>query len=452
MGWLAISNSTVAGPTIESTLLGTQLMKIVISNTIALNPGDGAILYGVIEILKQTFGQGTQFIVYDKDPDVASRYYPDIDFRGWLYPKLRRFPKLGKLSGFFRSLNMQRIYTAARFFRSGWISLAKGLLSQEEWAILSDYHGADLVVSTGGTYLVENYPMGSRIFDFNLTLALQKPLVFFTQSLGPFQNPENQRALQPIFNQSLLIMVRDQASVKHLSEISVQQDKIFVTADAAFALAPPQDPEQAVQPNPRLKVAISVRYWPHFKSITADVGMQNYLTSLATLTQALVESGQVEVTYISTCQGIDEYWTDDSKVALEIYQMLPEAIQAHVTVNQDFHTPIQLQSILQNFDMVIATRMHMAILSLLSGVPVLPIAYEFKTHELFEQLGLSHWTQDIESIQPDAFLQHALTFVNQLPDTQAHLNQEIEKIQQLALASGIEVKKRFEAWAAQALS
>lgn len=58
---------------------------------------------------------------------------------------------------------------------------------------------------------------------------------------------------------------------------------------------------------------------------------------------------------------------------------------------------------LQDFDLCIGTRMHMCILSLISGTPVLPIAYEFKTQELFGEIGLKEWVTDIEVIEPDAF-------------------------------------------------
>ena len=40
----------------------------------------------------------------------------------------------------------------------------------------------------------------------------------------------------------------------------------------------------------------------------------------------------------------------------------------------------------------------MAILALLAGAPVLPIAYEFKTKELFAKLKLDRWVQDIEEL------------------------------------------------------
>jgi colanic acid/amylovoran biosynthesis protein len=45
--------------------------------------------------------------------------------------------------------------------------------------------------------------------------------------------------------------------------------------------------------------------------------------------------------------------------------------------------------------------MHMMILSLCVGTPVLPIAYEFKTKELAARVGLSEVLLDIDTVTGD---------------------------------------------------
>ena len=62
---------------------------------------------------------------------------------------------------------------------------------------------------------------------------------------------------------------------------------------------------------------------------------------------------------------------------------------------QGGETDFTLSRILKPFEPV---RMHMAILSLCAGTPVLPIEYEFKTRELFANLGFERWVQDIQTV------------------------------------------------------
>jgi hypothetical protein len=56
-------------------------MKINITNIVALNGGDTAILYGMVKALKLAFGQETKFTIYARDPDVCNKLYSDLEFR-----------------------------------------------------------------------------------------------------------------------------------------------------------------------------------------------------------------------------------------------------------------------------------------------------------------------------------------------------------------------------------
>ena len=104
------------------------------------------------------------------------------------------------------------------------------------------------------------------------------------------------------------------------------------------------------------------------------------------------------MTFVSTCQGVPEYAHDDSRTAHAIVAGLDPAVAGHVDIDASFHTPEQLMELVKGFDFVVATRMHMMIMSLCVGTPVLPIAYEFKTKELAARLGIADITLDIDTI------------------------------------------------------
>ncbi len=86
-----------------------------------------------------------------------------------------------------------------------------------------------------------------------------------------------------------------------------------------------------------------------------------------------------------------------------------------VVVDRDFHRPIELASRLTEFDFMISTRMHVAILALGVGVPVFPIAYEFKTGLLFRQLGFPDRIPDINDISRGDLLKSFEQFLIELP-------------------------------------
>jgi len=250
------------------------------------------------------------------------------------------------------------------------------------------YLDSDLVVSTGGTYLIENYNLAPSIYDYKLTQAFGKPLVFFTQTLGPFRKEQNASTLKEIFNRSNRIFLRDERSKKNLLEIGVDSRKINLAKDAAFTIVarPDAQPPRATGAAP-LRIAVSVRSLRFFDGDEVRI-YENYKNSMRAMVIWAVRELNADVTFLSTCQGIPEYWTDDAELADEINQTLPDDVKRGVRVDRCFRQPLEIVKAYESFDLVIATRMHSAILSLVAGTPVLGVAYEFKLEELFDQLAM----------------------------------------------------------------
>jgi colanic acid/amylovoran biosynthesis protein len=424
-------------------------VKILITNIVTMNVGDAAILYAMVDVLGAAFGHDTEFIVYDKHGDVPSRYYPEIIFRSLLY-QTRESATAKRGNALSSRLDQLRFKVGLWSLKRGIPLLPHIFLNNIERRDLLEYKTADLIVSSGGTYLVENYSMASRIFDYQISLYLERPLVFFTQSLGPFSNPENRAALRPIFNESIAILVRDEQSRLNLDELGVENKNVHVVADAAFALSDLEALESSkrrvVQSGKRLRVAISVREWKYFKTVEPAHGMDRYYDALRALSEHLVQKYTAEITFLSTCQGMPEYRTDDSREAQKIVERLSPNTRKSVSVDSDFHSPAVLADMLKDYDLVIATRMHVAILALSVGTPVLPIAYEFKMRGLFERLAQGRWVQDIEAISADALIDAVDQFLEALPDIRESLFTAVQKEYENAVASGHLVRQVFEEW------
>lgn len=414
-------------------------MKIVVTNAVMCNGGDAAILLAMLKLLRSAFGEQTQFVIFDSQPEIAGRQYPELDFRElWYAHATRRAGR--RLRKLRRAFHLARVRLATYLRKRGWRAMSGLLLGQAERRALDDYCTADLVVSTGGTYLVEHYPLRPRLFEFELALALGKPLILFTQSLGPFRMPGNALALGAVLSRAAGVLVRDTASRRHLLELRLPEEKIRHAADAAFALdAKPPIQKESGKP---LRVAISVREWAYFTGVDRKLGMKRFLEAVSSLTRYLIERHGAEVTFLSTCQGIPEYNYDDSEVATAITATLPEPARTRVTVNREFHRPEELIQLAQGFDLFVATRMHMAILSLVAGTPVLPIAYEFKTTELFVRLGFGEWVQVIESLSAEGLIKCADAFVKALPAIRESLRGVVAS-ERASAESAVAIVKEF---------
>ncbi|MCA1404291.1 polysaccharide pyruvyl transferase family protein [Ensifer sp. IC3342] len=382
-------------------------MKVVVENTVCLNTGDAAILFAIRHILRSILGENVEFLVFDSQPDVAARLYPKEQFPDI---ELRKLPSESifkykyddnTVKNALKQVYNQAAFQALRHLGSG-NYLDRRFFSDEDRKSLALYKDADLVITTGGTYLVENYSLERRINQFKLGELLGKRTIFFTQSLGPFAKPYNLRMLPPIFARSPLILLRDARSREHILGLVDDPAKCHVVADSVFALADVERIKALLmigRPAPTGRVGISVRHWHYVKG--GDGGMGRYIDSVREMATKLVRDHGKKVTFISTCQGVPEYAHDDSKTANLIVSGLAPEIAEHVNVDASFHTPEQLMAIAKGLDFVVATRMHMMIMSLCTGTPVLPIAYEFKTKEVAKRVGVDDVLLDIDTVTPE---------------------------------------------------
>jgi colanic acid/amylovoran biosynthesis protein len=258
--------------------------------------------------------------------------------------------------------------------------------------------------------------------------------------------------MRPIFNASCCILLRDERSRQNLLDIGVENASVHLSADAAFALADPQVLEQAKRrtlPSDRpLRIAISVRHWPHFTSVSTADGMDHYIQTIAGITDWLVNALGAEVTFLSTCQGIPEY-QDDSEIACRVVERLPKEIAARVRVVREFVRFDELLKRLPEFDLVLATRMHMAILSLLAGTPAIPLVLEFKTKELFAKLGLAEWVIDVEQFEVEPVRNLICRFIEAMPTFRHELFSRVERERAAAMEAGVHLRSSLQPLAAR---
>jgi colanic acid/amylovoran biosynthesis protein len=401
------------------------------------NGGDAAILFSIVDIVRKTFPGEHSFVMVDPLPVVAKRCYPEFDFLPGAHFVLRGklpgpFWRLAKPINRFRDL---RLRWASRLARAG-IASPTALLTPLERRAFVAYRDADLVISTGGTYLVDHYDISSRLFELELAHLAGKKVVYYTQSLGPFKRAGYGAAVKPHFDRSPLILLRDERSKGYLEAIGVGGDKLHVLADCVFGMARADVLAAAATAETKIRrVGISVRKWDFFQGRDSKGGMRDYIEGIARAAEWLVENFGCEVVFVSTCQGIPEYAAKDSEVAEEIARKLSPKAAAKTRVDRGFHSPYELQKMISGFDLVIATRMHMAILALTAGVPVLPIAYEFKTTELFNRLGMAKWVVTIEGVRSTSLIDTLADYLQSLPATRAGLFAAVEEERQLALSA-----------------
>lgn len=418
----------------------TAAPSVLITNCVALNGGDAAILYAVIDRLRAALGPDLEITVVDDQPEDVRRRYPELSTTSRLDTTIRGTPAVPILGRVVAEVERGRVLAGAWCMgrRLSWLS--RLWLSARSRSALAIFRQSTAVVSTGGTYLVERYPIAGRLLELETALAMGRPLVLFTQSLGPFTHPRHRRVMRRIASRARLVLLRDERSRRELTALGVSAENLHVVADAAFALSarPGSSREE------RLRVAVSVRSWPFGDGDVATTN-DRYRSAIVALVESLVRKRNADVTFLSTCQGAPEYWTDDSSVAVAIAEQVDTALRSSVHVDRDFRTPQELLDAVGNFDLVVATRMHMAILALVAGVPVFAIAYEPKTRELFERLDMGRWVRDFEELDAIGLPADVDRFIDELPALTAPLQAAVESERRSAVDTASLVARALDA-------
>jgi colanic acid/amylovoran biosynthesis protein len=261
---------------------------------------------------------------------------------------------------------------------------------------------ADILISTGGTYLVDNYDFSNRALELQYAHRLGKRIVLWTQSLGPFASSQTRARIKPIVECNPRAYLRDDESLRSWVRAGGDSLHASVAPDAVFGLAP-QGANDAVKD----RMLISVREWKWAGPTGRLLDEGQYARSMRTAASIGADQG-LKVIAISTCQGVANY-VDDSRYARRVFA------DSEADVDSNFHTPTQLLAEISSARVVVTTRMHLAILALISGVPTIAIAYEFKTRALFEALGLGRYAVAIEEVD-EGWMRAALRSISEEPE------------------------------------
>lgn len=422
-------------------------LRLAVTNVTLGNGGDAAILYGVERALRAALPP-FEMTLLETQPSVAVPAYPDYDvrvgFASLAFPQIAiGLPARARRAArwFTRA---PRLRAAGRAWAAGRQDLARLLAGADGASSFEAVAEADLVVSTGGTYFVPAYWLGPRLLEFDVLHALGQPYALYTQSVGPIGDQMPRRRLGRVFSNARTVLLRGEPSRQEVLSVAPDADT-HVRADAAFALADEATLAAAAsrtwpsQPT----VAVSLRQWPHFPERGPVEGMARYREAVAAGVTHLVREHGASVRFLSTCQGREGYRYDDSAVALDTVALLPDDVRRSVEVDREARDPNGVLRAYGEADLVIATRMHAAILALGAGTPVLPIAYEAKTDELFTEYGLREWVLDIQTMTPEQTVAHIERALAALPDVRADLFAAVDRQRADALGAGVLIADAF---------
>ena len=412
----------------------------------ASNRGDAAILEGELAALREEFPRA-EFTVMTEYPDAAKAIHGIDAVQQRLVPfETSRVIKNGAVA--------YALLDATVRGKGVRLPLGKYLGDRLD---LQPYYETDLVISTGGHHLTDIYMPDKLgiLSEFSLCKRLDKPVVLYAHTLGPFGNTRLSPVIRRVLNSVDLITTREEVSVTHLERLGIDDVPIRSLTDAAFSMPLESDEKESLpfkdgnqfehldvtkSETNGLRVSISVRNWAHFGSGSE----QAYFEAVAETADWLIDEHDAHVLFASTCTGLDSYHKDDRLAAQEVMDEMDERNRRSVSLLACEYTPRQLAEIYGEMDLHIGTRMHSVILAMLAGTVPVPIGYQFKTRGTMALFDLEEHVLDIDRLNASRLQRRVSETLDNRDDIAEQIGRTLPDVEEMSRANARLIREHVD--------
>ncbi|HUU17558.1 MAG TPA: polysaccharide pyruvyl transferase family protein [Sedimentisphaerales bacterium] len=364
-------------------------MKVLVINQCSTNKGDRAVLFFVLRELAHngadqvTVSASNPEYWEDKPdfPGVAVRVIP----WGWDISRKKGVGFLGKVIHRIqkmilkRRINFPLVRNALIAGKRPWY--LRFLVNRQFAKAVKD---ADIVISTGGHHITTMFvpdAVTPQIFDMAAALLYDKPLVLWSQSIGPFnfKSPKSRLMVQKILSGACRIFIRDEASAEQIKELGVSLEHVSKTRESVFGLC--DIVKSRIRPSERPEV-MGVAVYVHTRANQLEEH-ENHRRYFASLIDHAIEAGYKVRFFPMELQGTDRSCIEavinsvDKKGNCEIIEGFPG-------------TSDHINAVAQ-CRIFVGHKTHSQIFSLVAATPLLAIAYHKKTEDFMAQFGLEKY-------------------------------------------------------------
>jgi colanic acid/amylovoran biosynthesis protein len=246
---------------------------------------------------------------------------------------------------------------------------------------------ARMVVALGGDTFSSDYGQLHHHLE-PLSYAQQHgvPVVFLAHSIGPFRTATEADAWSQVANRSALITVRESLTYQYVTEtLGILADRVKLTADPAFLLAPPSPPTlnkllESYGIHNKTCVALSVSHnISGWKQLASNKHKDSWRRVIATL----LNFPEVQILLVPHVQDIRTA-SDDRIIATHLLRDFN--YDSRIRLIGGDHSAAELKGLIGSCELVIAERMHAAMAGLSSGVCTVAIGYSVKAEGIMHDL------------------------------------------------------------------
>ena len=401
-------------------------MKKIITITNAYtwyNKGDAGILLGTVNTLKQIYGENNldiRVLSFTPEED-KKRYCMDKTitnvYSNVLNPHPYKHTKIGKIIAVLK-LFMTYIY----MFIFSNLNLNHLINKYDNFRTLSE---SDFIIVCGGGFLGgKKMESLMHVFQMYINTKFNKKVYVMGTSIEPMSNWGIKKITDKVLKRMTHVYAREIITYEYLKKI-LPESKFTLIPDMAFML------EDIYKKNPLIEelrnksniiYGITVRKWNFPNSKNPAEQMEKYINSIVDFMNQEIENNNIFVFVPQVIVG----YADDTDIARKIKLKLKKT-DGFKIITDDL-SPVEIKTLISNFDYFIGTRMHSNIFAISMKIPTIAIAYEKKTNGIMHTANLDDYVIEIEEINKKILTEKTKMQISNDTEIKNELNFNVEKI------------------------
>jgi len=285
----------------------------------------------------------------------------------------------------------------------------------------------DMLIVPGTGLLNDAYGLSGwgpyGLFKWSLMAKLRGCRVLFVSvGAGPIDSARGRFLAKSALSTAAYRSYRDAESMRYLTGIGLRTKRDRIYPDLVFSLPRESMPPDGACGRDRPVVGLGLMAYAGKYSVTnpTDQTYVDYLESLAVFVRWLLDHGY----------DIRLLLGDGDTEVIQEFRTLLRARLGPFDEDRITDRPIpsfeQLLSQVGETDVVVATRFHNVLLSLMSNKPVVAISFHHKCASLMSQMGLSEYCHDIHHMDADTLIRQFEQLVRNADDVKNTIRRGVE--------------------------
>ena len=240
---------------------------------------------------------------------------------------------------------------------------------------------------------------------------------------GPIDSAVGRRVVKAALSLAHYRSYRDRASKAAVEATGFRAERDPVFPDLAFGLHPSASGPSSPEPKSHRMVALGLMEYVESYSAAGPMSETygRYLESLALFVRWLLDQDyDVKLVLGDDDTAVIGDFTDALRRHAGSYDETRVVYRSARSVQELF---IQIS----DADVVVATRFHNVLMSLLLEKPVIAISFHHKCSSLMREMGLSDFSQEMGEIDADVLIAHFQALTQNAPDIARTIEQRIEQ-------------------------